>query len=52
MRGTEWLTQDQCDGTFFRVTRDVVTVTSFALHDHKTTVRKGHSFLAPAPGYK
>ncbi len=51
VRGTEWLTQDQCDGTFFRVTRDVITVTSFALHNRKTTVRVGHSFLAPAPGY-
>jgi len=52
VRGTEWLTQDQCDGTFFRVTRDVITVTSFAVHNRKTTVREGHSFLAPAPGWQ
>jgi hypothetical protein len=52
VRGTEWLTVDQCDGTFFRVTRDEITVTSFSLHNRKTTVKQGHSFLAPAPGFK
>jgi DNA-binding beta-propeller fold protein YncE len=52
VRGTEWLTQDQCDGTYIKVTRDEVQVTSFDLHNHKTLVKQGHSFLAPAPGYK
>jgi hypothetical protein len=47
VRGTEWLTQDQCDGTFFRVTRDEITVTSFKLHK-KTNVKQGHSYLAPS----
>ena len=48
VRGTEWLTQDQCDGTFFKVTRDEITVTSFKLHNHKTIVKQGHSFLSPS----
>ncbi len=48
VRGTEWLTQDQCNGTFFKVTRDEITVTSFKLNNHKTTVKQGHSFLSPA----
>jgi hypothetical protein len=48
VRGTEWLTQDQCDGTFFRVTRDEITVTSFKLNNHKTIVKQGHSFLSPS----
>jgi PKD domain/Lactonase, 7-bladed beta-propeller len=52
VRGTEWLTRDQCDGTYFKVTRDEVQVTSFDLHNHKTLVKQGHSFLSPAPGYK
>jgi hypothetical protein len=49
VRGTEWLTQDQCDGTLFRVTRDEITVTSFKLHPHRPTiVKQGHSFLSPS----
>jgi 6-phosphogluconolactonase (cycloisomerase 2 family) len=52
VRGTEWLTVDRCDGTFFRVTRDEITVTSFSLHNRKRIVKQGHSYLAPAPGFK
>jgi 6-phosphogluconolactonase (cycloisomerase 2 family) len=52
VRGTEWLTRDQCDGTYFKVTRDEVQVTSFDLRNRRTLVKQGHSFLAPAPGYK
>ncbi len=48
VRGTEWLTQDQCNGTFFKVTRDEITVKSFKLHNQKTIVKQGHSFLSPA----
>jgi hypothetical protein len=48
VRGTEWLTVDRCDGTFFRVRRDEITVTSFKRHNRKTIVKQGHSFLAPA----
>ncbi len=46
--GTEWLTEDRCDGTYFRVTRHRIIVTSFKLHNHKTVVSQGHSYLAPA----
>ncbi len=48
MSGTEWLTEDRCDGTYFRVTRHRIIVTSFKLHNHKTVVSQGHHYLAPA----
>jgi Tol biopolymer transport system component len=44
VRGTIWLTQDRCDGSFVRVKRGVVSVLD--LVRHKTTlVRAGHSIL-------
>jgi Tol biopolymer transport system component len=44
VRGTIWLTQDRCDGTYIRVKRGVVAVLD--LVRHKTTVvRAGHSIL-------
>jgi hypothetical protein len=46
--GTEWLTEDLCDGTFIRVTRDKVAVTNLVNHHH-LTVKVGHSYLAKAP---
>jgi hypothetical protein len=46
--GTRWLTEDRCDGTLIRVTRDRVAVTSLVNHRH-VTVRAGHSYLAKAP---
>jgi hypothetical protein len=48
VRGTFWLTEDRCDGTFFRVTEGVVVVRDFTRH---TTVvlRAGEHYLAPAP---
>ncbi|MGO9789055.1 MAG: hypothetical protein ACLP8S_05850 [Solirubrobacteraceae bacterium] len=49
--GTEWLTQDQCDGTYFHVTRDRIVVTIFTRHDKKITLKQGQHYLAPAPGY-
>jgi hypothetical protein len=49
--GTIWLTQDRCDGTFVRVTKDVVTVVAFAHPKKKYKIRQGHHILAPAPGY-
>jgi hypothetical protein len=49
VRGTKWLTQDQCNGTLTRVLRGVVSVRDFRAH--KTVkVRAGHSYLAHAPG--
>ena len=46
--GTEWLTEDLCDGTSIRVTRDKVAVTNLVTHRH-LLVRVGHSYLAKAP---
>ena len=47
VRGTIWLTQDECDGTLIRVKRGTVQVRD--LRRHKTvTVKAGHSYLARA----
>jgi hypothetical protein len=51
VNGTEWLTQDQCGGTYFLVTRHAIVVTSFTLHNRKTRLTQGQHYLAPAPGY-
>lgn len=48
VQGTEWLTEDLCEGTLIRVTRDKVKVTNLVTHRH-TTVRLGHHYLAKAP---
>jgi len=48
VQGTEWLTEDLCEGTLIRVTRDKVKVTD--LVNHRTVVvHVGHKFLAKAP---
>lgn len=49
VEGTRWLTEDLCDGTFFRVTRDKIEVTAYYPHRHRVLVTQGHTFLAPAP---
>jgi IPT/TIG domain-containing protein len=46
--GTEWLTEDLCDGTLIRVTRDKVAVTNLVNHRH-VMVKVGHGYLAKAP---
>jgi hypothetical protein len=46
-RGTVWLTEDRCTGTFFRVTEGTITVRDFALHKN-VVVTAGHSYLARA----
>jgi 6-phosphogluconolactonase (cycloisomerase 2 family) len=48
--GTEWRTWDECDGTYIRVTRDVVLVTNLRTH-RKTKVKQGHSIAVLAPGF-
>jgi hypothetical protein len=48
VRGTEWLTEDLCEGTLIRVTRDQVAVTNLVNHRH-ATVKAGHRYLAIAP---
>jgi 6-phosphogluconolactonase (cycloisomerase 2 family) len=47
VRGTIWLVEDRCDGTFTRVRRGVVTVNDFG-RDKKVTVEAGESYLARA----
>ncbi len=48
VQGTEWLTEDLCEGTLIRVTRDKVAVTNFVNHKH-VEVRTSHHYLAKAP---
>jgi DNA-binding beta-propeller fold protein YncE len=48
VQGTEWLTEDLCEGTLIRVTRDKVAVTNLVNHKH-VEVRTGHKYLAKAP---
>jgi hypothetical protein len=48
VRGTIWLTEETCEGTFFRVNRGLVAVRDF--RRHKTVmVPAGHSYLARDP---
>ena len=55
--GTEWLTRDQCDGTYFSVLKTSndphgeIRVTVNYPHRHTVLLKRGHSLLAPAPGY-
>ncbi len=48
VQGTDWLTEDLCDGTLIRVTRDKVAVTNLVNHKH-VEVTTGHKYLAKAP---
>jgi DNA-binding beta-propeller fold protein YncE len=48
VQGTEWLTEDLCEGTLIRVTRDKVAVTNLVNHHH-VEVKTGHKYLAKAP---
>jgi hypothetical protein len=48
VQGTEWLTEDLCDGTLIKVTRDKVAVTNLVNHRH-VEVKTGHKYLAKAP---
>jgi hypothetical protein len=48
VRGTEWLTEDLCEGSLVRVTRDRVEVTDL-VHHRRIVVRAGRKYLAKAP---
>ncbi len=48
VQGTEWLTEDLCEGTLIRVTRDKVAVTNLVNHKH-VEVKTGRHYLAKAP---
>jgi DNA-binding beta-propeller fold protein YncE len=45
VRGTEWITQDRCDGTLTHVLRGTVTVRPHGAR-HSVTITAGHSYLA------
>jgi DNA-binding beta-propeller fold protein YncE len=47
VQGTEWLTEDLCEGTLIKVKRDKVEVTDLVSHRH-LLVRAGHEYLAHA----
>jgi hypothetical protein len=47
VRGTIWLTQDQCNGTLTKVRRGVVAVRDFR-RKKTVSVKAGHSYLARA----
>jgi hypothetical protein len=46
VRGTRWLTEDRCAGTFTRVTNGAVVVRDLRRR-RSVVVRAGHSYLAP-----
>jgi hypothetical protein len=48
VQGTEWLTEDLCDGTYIKVTRDKVAVTNLVNH-RRVEVKTGRHYLAKAP---
>jgi len=48
VRGTQWLTQDRCDGSLVTVTKDVVDVFDFSLKK-TVTLNVGQSYLALPP---
>ena len=48
VQGTEWLTEDLCEGTLIRVTRDKVAVTNLVNHK-RVEVKTGHKYLSKAP---
>jgi DNA-binding beta-propeller fold protein YncE len=47
VRGTFWLTEDRCDGTFFKVRQGVVAVRDFTRH-RTVVLHAGQDYLAPA----
>jgi Ca2+-binding RTX toxin-like protein len=47
VRGTVWLTEDRCDGTYTRVKRGVVAVDDFVKH-RSVVLRAGKSYFAAA----
>jgi uncharacterized repeat protein (TIGR01451 family) len=49
--GTIWLTQDRCDGSYFKVTKDTIVVTAFAQPKKKHKLKQGQHYLVLAPGF-
>ena len=48
VRGTRWLTEDRCDGTFFRVTRGSISVRD-DVKKRTVILRRGQTYLARPP---
>lgn len=48
VRGTIWLTEDTCEGTFFKVNRGIVSVRDFP-RGKTVSVPAGHTYLARNP---
>jgi hypothetical protein len=48
VRGTIWLTEDTCEGTFFKVNRGIVSVRDFP-RGKNVLVPAGHTYLARNP---
>ena len=46
--GTVWLTQDRCDGTYFKAQKDDVFVIAFAHPHKKHHLKQGQSIFIPA----
>jgi hypothetical protein len=49
--GTIWLTEDRCDGSYFKVTKDTVAVTAFAHPKKVHHLKQGQSILIAARGF-
>ena len=47
--GTIWLTQDRCDGTYVRVTKDNVIAVAYAHPHTRHNIKQGHHLLIPPP---
>jgi virginiamycin B lyase len=45
--GTIWLTEDRCDGTYFKAVKDSISVTPKAHPGEKHMVKQGQSYLVP-----
>jgi hypothetical protein len=48
VRGTVWLTENRCNGTFFHVVEGTLRIRDFTRH-RTVILHAGHSYLAPAP---
>jgi hypothetical protein len=47
--GTIWITEDLCDGTYFKAIKDNVIVVAFDHPHKKHNIKQGQSILIPAP---
>lgn len=50
--GTIWLTEDLCEGSYFKVTQDTISVTAFATPRVHRVIKQGHSILVLARGFQ